>query len=295
MRWQKTVQYLRERPYLLDSAYRMRRSEAEACLAQGGYASFAETVAAAKRRANLPDTAWAVPERVAKRAAKRAAQPKLLTFAAAHKRLAAALLILVFLTTFLTFTPPGRAFAASVFRMIAQTFGRLEIFENPNNPQPSAIISYGFSSPEENSQPTPVLPQTQAEIKEALRSFKEFSSQLCVLIGSDTYTIYAATFTKMTDGCCLLAMYYADESGYQVARIIQMWYGGDEPPGTATVTKDPQYFERAVLDGLDMFCIVDHDDNTFTGILYTKKQKVTITIFEASRFEDVLEMLVYSK
>ena len=119
MGWKQQKKIWAEYPYLVDDAFHMSMKQAMERQTAEGYPAFEEMVKAAKARSDLPASAWLPVDRVIAGKSKKDG-----AWMHSHwntiRRLAVACLCIVLIAGYLCFAPAGKAFAASIAKMVMQ-------------------------------------------------------------------------------------------------------------------------------------------------------------------------------
>lgn len=119
MGWKQQKKIWAEYPYLVDDAFHMSMKQAMERQTAEGYPAFEEMVKAAKARSDLPASAWLPVDRVIAGKSKKGG-----AWMHSHwntiRRLAVACLCIVLIAGYLCFAPAGKAFAASIAKMVMQ-------------------------------------------------------------------------------------------------------------------------------------------------------------------------------
>lgn len=119
MGWKQQKKIWAEHPYLVDDAFHMSMKQAMERQTAEGYPTFAEMVEVAKARSDLPASAWLPVDRVIAGKSKKSG-----AWMHSHwntiRRLAVACLCIVLIAGYLCFAPAGKAFAASIAKMVMQ-------------------------------------------------------------------------------------------------------------------------------------------------------------------------------
>ena len=119
MGWKQQKKIWAEYPYLVDDAFHMSMKQAMERQTAEGYPAFEEMVKAAKARSDLPASAWLPVDRVIAGKSKKSG-----AWMHSHwntiRRLAVACLCIVLIAGYLCFAPAGKAFAASIAKMVMQ-------------------------------------------------------------------------------------------------------------------------------------------------------------------------------
>lgn len=289
MGWRKQKKILLDHPYFdCNPGFVLSRNEAER-IYNSGFPSFEEMISSAKKRFDIPLCVWSgFNKAIAARSAK-VEQEVSISFITRHKRLAAALMVILLVVSFFTLIPFGRALASDFFNMIMRVIGgRIEISsENPDYDKYEYVNLTAEQYNKDNEGGSESSDVNSPIFYPDIEDYVSKTGYIPVTLSADWLKCQKIESVDDEDMGLTLTVQYMTSEGYLVV-VSQRWNTDQD---VVINVEGSTYNKTMILKNTKLIYAIDPADGSFNGTAVLSDSLLFIGAEKGVDFEKLLKQL----